>query len=287
MREWDMTVIEAFLQGLIQGFTEFLPISSSGHLSLFQHFFKLSGEGALFFSVMLHLGTLIAVLIAFWDTIWKMVVEFFRLVKDLFTGKFRWNGMNESRSMLVMIVIATLPLAGFYFLKGFVERFSTDGDILVEGVGFLITGTLLFLASRKKNCTKTAVDMTAGDALLIGVVQGIATIPGISRSGSTVGTGILRGYSKEFMVAFSFILGIPAVLGSSASELSDAVKAGSVGNPIILIIGVVTSAVAGFFAIKLVRWLVKTDRFQIFAYYLWALGIVTVTIGVLEYLHIM
>lgn len=277
-----MTALEAFIQGVIQGLTEFLPVSSSGHLSLFQHFFGLNQNNALFFSVMLHVGTLVAVFIAFWPTIWKMVVEFFRMIGDIFTGKFKWKEMNESRSMVVMIVIATLPLLAFYFLKDYVEVFSTDDDIIVEGVCFLITGLLLFFATRKKGGDKTAVDMAVADALLIGTVQGVATMPGISRSGSTISTGMLRGYSKDFMVSFSFILGIPAVLGSSVFEFKDALEAGSIGDPLPIVIGLVTSAVVGFFAIKLIQWLVRSDRFKIFAYYMLALGIVTTTLGIIE-----
>lgn len=277
-----MTAFEAVVQGIIQGLTEFLPISSSGHLALFRHFLGLTQNNALFFSVMLHVGTLIAVFVAFWPTILGVVVEFFKMVGDVFRGKFRWKEMNEARSMAVMIIIATLPLAIVYFVKDYVEGFSTDNDIVVEGVCFLITGLLLFFAARRPDGKKTAVDMSPASAVLIGVVQGVATMPGISRSGSTVSTGMLCGFSRNFMVSFSFILGVPAVFASSVFEFKDVLEAGAVGDPLPIVIGMVSSAVAGFFAIKLIQWLVKNSRFKIFAYYLLILGVVTSAVGIIE-----
>lgn len=277
-----MTILEAILQGIIQGLTEFLPVSSSGHLSLFQHLFGLSDDSPLFFSLMLHVGTLVAVFVAYFRTIWDMIVEFFKMIGDIFTGRFKYSKSNESRKMVLMVLLATLPLLAFFFVRKWFTMLAEDNDIIVEGVCFLITGSLLFMADRSIKGTKTAVDMRPRDALTIGVFQGFAALPGVSRSGSTISSGMLLGYSREFMVKFSFILGIPAILGASLSEAVDVYREGIEFEMVPLIVGVVTAAVVGFLAIKLIQWLVKTDRFAIFAYYTLALGSLVLIIGVIE-----
>lgn len=278
-----MTVLEGFLQGMLQGFTEFLPISSSGHLSLFQHFFGLQGENALFFSVMLHVGTLIAVFAAYYKTILRMIVEFFTMIGDIFTKKFSYKNANEERRMVIMVLITLLPLLVFFLIKDPITALSEDDDILVEGVCFLITGSLLLMADRCVKGNKTAVDMTPKDALFIGCFQCVATLPGVSRSGSTISAGLFRGFSREFMVKFSFIMGIPAIVGSAVFEAKDALEQGITFEPALLV-GMITAAVFGLASIKLIEWLVKTDRFAVFAYYALILGVVVLTIGIIEHI---
>lgn len=277
-----MSILEALLQGILQGLTEFLPVSSSGHLSLFQHFFGLSGDNALFFTVMLHIGTLVAVFIAYYKTIFGMIAEAFRMIGDIFTGKFRYRDANENRKMVIMVLISLVPLFAFLLVKDFVTRLSEDNDIIVEGVCFLFTGSLLFLADKCVKGKKTAVDMKPRDALRIGLFQGIATFPAISRSGSTISAGLLSGFSREFCVQFSFIMGIPAILGSSILEFRDAVQQDAQIEIVPIVVGIVTSAVVGLLAIKLIKWLVKTDKFNIFAYYTLILGVVVLIIGMVE-----
>ena len=143
-----MSIIEAILQGILQGLTEFLPVSSSGHLSLFQHFTGLDGEGAVTMTIVFHLGTLAAVFVAFWDKIKKLIFEAFRMLKDIFTGKFKWKTMNPERRMIMMIIVSILPLFGFYIFRDFFERLSSDSDIIVEGVAFLYTFALLFMSMK-------------------------------------------------------------------------------------------------------------------------------------------
>lgn len=139
-----MTILEAILQGLIQGVTEFLPVSSSGHLSLFQHFFGVSGDEAVFTTIALHIGTLIAVFIAFRQKIWALILEALSMIKDIFTGKFKWSTMNPNRRMIMMIIISILPLFIFYIFKDFFSSVASDSDIAVEGVCFLYTAAILF-----------------------------------------------------------------------------------------------------------------------------------------------
>ena len=144
-----MTILEAILQGIVQGLTEFLPVSSSGHLSLFQHFFGLDGENAVTMTIILHLGTLVAVFVAFWDKIKKLILEAFRMLGDIFMGKFKWKTMNTERRMIMMIIVSILPLFGFYIFKDFFDNLASDEDIIVEGFAFLYTSALLFCIKRR------------------------------------------------------------------------------------------------------------------------------------------
>ena len=273
-----MSIIEAIIQGIVQGLTEFLPVSSSGHLSLYQHFTGLSGESGLMFSIILHVGTLVAVFGAFYRLIWDLIMEFFRMIRDIFTGKFSFKNRNPERNMIFMIILALVPLLIIYFVLGDVYKaVSSDDDILVEGLCFLLTATLLFFADRSIHGTKTIGQITPRDALVIGTLQAVAPLPGVSRSGSTIASGLMCGLSKETAVSFSFILGIPAILGGSVMELKDITPSDMNLSVGVIIVGLVTSAVVGFLSIKMVQWLLKANRFKIFAFYTLILGIIAVS----------
>ncbi len=278
-----MSYIEAFLQAVLQGLTEFLPVSSSGHLSLFQHFTGQSGESGVFFSLMLHLGTLIAVFIAFRHTIWQLILELFSMIWDLLRGKFKWKERGPYRNMLVMLILACVPMIFVLVFKDFYTGIAADDDIVAEGVCFLITAVLLFIADRCTKGHKGPGDIKPRDGLIVGLLQAVAPLPGVSRSGSTIAGGLIAGLDRETAVQFSFILGIPAILGGSLSEILDVTPADlSIGIGSILI-GVIVSAVVGFLAIKLVNWLIKSDKFRIFMIYTAILGILVVGIGIFEH----
>ncbi len=277
-----MTILEAVLQGILQGLTEFLPVSSSGHLSLFQHFTGLDGEGAAAVTIILHMGTLFAVFIAFWEKIKKLIVEAFRMLGDIFTGKFKWKTMNPERRMIMMIIISILPLFGFYIFKDFFKGLEEDTSILAEGIAFLYTSALLFLSTKCGNGKKTAGETTVPAALTIGVFQGIALVPGISRSGSTICAALFTGMKREDAVEYSFILGIPVMLAAAVLELGDASGSELAANIFPLIVSFVVSAIAGYFAIWLVRSFVMNDKFGIFAWYTLALGIIVIIIAIYE-----
>ena len=224
-----MEILKAILLGFLQGVTEFLPISSSGHLSVFQHFFgNVGGTSSLLFTVLLHMGTLIAVFVVYYKTIWGLIVEFFSTIKDIFTGKFKWSEMNENRRMLFMFVISCVPLLFLLIPVGGDRRImdvlgglADDNDILVEGVCFLFTAALLLVGSWRAKKVKARPQIGAKSALAVGVAQAFAAgFPGISRSGSTISTGMICGVSKEYMVRYSFILGIPAILAGILTQLS-------------------------------------------------------------------
>lgn len=277
-----MNIFESIIQAIVQGITEFLPVSSSGHLSLFQHFTGISGETGILFSLILHMGTLVAVFIAFHKTIFSLVIEFFSLLKDLLTGKFKWKEMNGPRRMIIMLVIALLPMLFFYLFKDLYLAVSSDNDIIIEGICFLATSAMLFIADRCVKGKKQDKDIRVKDALTIGIFQGFAPFPGISRSGSTISAGLISGLSRDTAVQFSFILGIPAILGGSILELKDITPSEMNVDISYLIIGFVVSAVVGFFCIKLLRWLIKSEKFKVFVYYTFILGILTIATGIFE-----
>lgn len=278
-----MSYLEAVLQGILQGLTEFLPVSSSGHLSLFQHFTGTSGDAGIFFSLMLHLGTLVAVFIAFRKIIWQLVLEFFSLIWDLVRGKFSWKNRTAYRNMLVMLMLSCVPLLFVLALKNFYESFSTDNDILFEGIFFLVTAVMLFCGDRVKRRDKGPGDIKPKDALLVGVFQAIAPLPGVSRSGSTISGGMLSGMDRETAVQYSFILGIPVILASSLLELLDVTPSDLQTGIGPVLVGMVVAAVVGLLAIKLVRYISRTDKFGIFVWYTAILGVVVCAIGIFEH----
>ena len=278
-----MNLFDAVIQGIIQGLTEFLPVSSSGHLSLYQHFTGNSGEAAGIYSILLHLGTLLAVLIAFYREILDMIKEFFSMAKEIVTGKFDKENMSGSRKMIFLLIISLLPLAFFYFISDFYNSLSTDNDIIVEGLCFLLTAALLIISGKcVKTTGTTAENMSWKQALGMGIMQGIAPLPGLSRSGSTISTGLILGVSREQAVAFSFIMGVPAVLAANILEVPAALTGEIEINWFAAIVGMLVSLVVGIAAIKTVKLLVKNDKFTKFAWYLIPLGVIIVAIGIFE-----
>lgn len=277
-----MTVLDAIFQAIIQGLTEFLPVSSSGHLSLYQHFTGNSGEGALMFSALLHLGTLAAVILVFRKQIAALVREFILMIKDIFTRNFSIKNAGPERRLIFMFIISTAVLIPFYIFKGFFESFAEDSSILVEGICFLYTAAILIMADLTEKGRKRMTDLKAPDAVRIGFFQAVALLPGVSRSGSTISAGIFSGLRREEAVSYSFILGIPAILGGGITELIDGIKQDTKPGVLPCVVGVIVAAIVGFLAIKLVQWLMKTDKFKYFAFYTAALGVIVIIIAIIE-----
>lgn len=276
-----MSYLSAVIQAIIQGLTEFLPVSSSGHLSLYQHFTSNNGEGALMFSAVLHLGTLVAVLVCFRKQLFALLLEALQMIKDIFTGNFSLKNPDPQRRLLFMFILSTAVLLPFYIFKDFFESFSEDASIFAEGLCFLYTSALLFMADRSGG-EKTLTDVNAKDALCIGFFQSVALLPGVSRSGSTISAGLFCGLKKNEAVSYSFILGIPAILGGCLVEVKDGLSQNiDVGFGKYLV-GFLVAAVVGFAAIKLVHWLMKTDKYKIFAIYTAVLGTVVIALSVVE-----
>lgn len=276
-----MDYISIVIQGIIQGLTEFLPVSSSGHLSVAQHFFGIE-ESALTISIVLHLGTLAAVFVAFWRDIFGLIKEFFLTFADIFRGRFSWKDMNENRRMMFMVIIATLILVPVYFVKDFFTCMEGDGDIIFEGCAFVFTAFLLFLSDACVKGMKTGKDMKVKDAIAVGLFQCVALFPGVSRSGSTITAGLFCGLSRETAVKFSFILGIPAILGGSVLELKDVAESGAQLNIPMLAAGFLISAAVGLMAINLVKLITNKGKFKIFGIYLLIVGLSCVGLGIYE-----
>lgn len=278
-----MNIFEAAIQGIIQGLTEFLPVSSSGHLSLYQHFTGNSGEGALLFSAVLHLGTLAAVFIAFKKTISKMAIEFFNIIKNIFTGKFSFKSLEPSGRGVIMMFISLIMLLPFYIFKDHFENIAEDTDIIIEGICFIFTAAILFLSDRCVKGHKEFGDITVKNAVTVGIFQGIALLPGVSRSGSTISGGLFCGFKKEAAVEYSFILGIPAIAGGCILEAKDAFDKGvPTIEPINFAVGFLVSAAVGICAIKAVKLLMRSNKFRIFAIYTLIIGAAAIILGVTE-----
>lgn len=270
-----MTYLTAFLLGLIQGVAEFLPISSSGHLAIAQNLLGLESAGSVpeFFDVLLHLGTLAAVFAAYWKDICAMVVEFFRGIGDL-AHRSTPSPVPPARRLILLIIVGTLPLFAVLPVRRAVQ--GLGDNMVFVGAALIVTGFLLFLCDRVRKGRKTERSATWADALLVGVGQAVATLPGVSRSGMTITAGCFVGYERTFAVRFSFLLSIPAVLGANILSIGDAVKAGINGAEVpMYLVGVVTAAVVGYLCIRLLKYVADKGRFGAFAYYCWAVGILT------------
>ena len=273
-----MSYWQAIIMGLVQGVTEFLPISSSGHLALLQNFLGLgSMEDHLLFDVLLHLGTLGAVFIAYWKDIAGLFSEGFAMLhlKKLPRGQ---KPDRLKRRMISFLVLATLPLVAAALLKSAIE--SLYENTFFIGFALLATGGLLFASDRMGRGTKNERNATIGEVMTVGLAQAVATVPGLSRSGTTISVGMLCGFERSFAVKFSFLLSIPAVLGANLLSLIDAVQAGIDFSLLpMYLVGVVTAFVSGFFAISVLRILVQKNRFGSFAYYCWGAGLVTLILS--------
>ncbi len=279
-----MNILSAILMGILQGLTEFLPVSSSGHLAIFQNMFNIGKgvEDLFLFDILLHVGTLIAVFAAFHKDIIKLIKEGFGMVADFFknivrkaTGK-KWKRVIRSgyRKFVALVIVSTIPTAIIgVFLKGLVKDASET--IIMPGIFLIMTAIILFIADRTEDGYKTPKDATYGDATIIGVSQGIATLPGISRSGTTITLALICGFEKRFAVKYSFIMSIPAVLGAAVLEIKDAVEAKASFEPVYLL-GMVVAAITGYIAIKVMLNVVKNKRFLFFSVYCLLIGAIAI-----------
>ena len=269
-----MTYLFSVLMGVLQGVAEFLPISSSGHLALFQHFFGVENyeETQMFFTVLLHLGTLISVCVYYWRDVIDMIREFFLGIRDLTVRRVGGAPPPPTRRLVMMIIVATLPLFAILPVKGLVE--DAMSNVTFVSVALLATGFILFFSDRMARGRKNARNATVADALLVGCAQAVGTLPGISRSGITISAGLLRGFDRTFAVRFSFLMSLPAVLGANILSLKDALEAGVDLEMLpIYLVGMVVSGVVGYFAIRLVNLLADKGKFGNFAYYCWVVGL--------------
>ena len=271
-----MSIIESIILGLVQGLSEFLPISSSGHLAVFQHFMHIREEDILTFTVMLHFGTLLSIFVAYRKDVAALIRELFLVIKDLCTGKGLRMNINETRRLGVMIIIATIPagIAGVLWNDFFDSLYS---NLTFIGLGLIITGTVLFAAEKWGGGDKEVKEMSMKSAFFVGVCQAIAMCPGISRSGATMVGGLASRYSRPHAVRFAFLISIPTVLGAFLLELPDAVRtigsgSGEEVSAAALVTGVIVAAVSGYAAIKVMIKAVTDKKLIWFSFYTWIAG---------------
>lgn len=276
-----MSYLSAVLMGVLQGVAEFLPISSSGHLALFQYFFGMEDFAStqLFFSVMLHFGTFLSVCLYYFQDIWEMLREFFAFLGELLPGgRRRPRNPPPARRLVLLLILATLPLFLVLPVKRYIE--AASGSVRFVSIALLVTGFLLFFSDRLAQGRKTEKTARLTDVLLVGLAQCLGTLPGISRSGITISAGLLRGFSRPFAVRFSFLMSLPAVFGATLLELKDAVAVGV--DPALIplcAVGMLVSGVVGYAAIRLVNLLAEKGKFGAFAWYCWAAGLVSLIAG--------
>lgn len=291
-----MEYLNAIFQGIIQGLTEFLPVSSSGHLAIYQHFFGTeSGSGTLF-TVMLHIGTLFAVCLVYRKTLGNLILEFCRMIKDIFTGKFSVKRMNIERRTILMLVLSCLMMVVLFIpvgngnnIKDVIEMIGDQkehpGLLWVIGLMLLLTAVLMYVAHRVTSSDrKTHNCATVKDSVKIGLMQALAVFPGLSRSGSTTATALACGLDKKYATLYSFILSIPTVAAAALFELKDAVAVESASSiswgP--AIVGIIVSALVGIAAIKTFIWLIKKNRYVIFSYYCGAVGTIVIITSIIQ-----
>ena len=282
-----MEFIKAIIMGIIQGVAEFLPISSSGHLAIFKILLKMNTDTGMLFDVLLHLGTLAAVFIVFWQDIKSLIVEGFSLLFDcaynigcLFRKNKKYHKIINTpyRRFVMLIIVSTIPTGIIGLLMKDVIEMSAE-TLLIPGCMLLLTGVLLTIADRINGTKITEKDATYGKAALIGTAQGIATMPGLSRSGTTITACLLCGFDRNFAVRYSFIMSIPAILGALLLELLDfseatisisAMEWASYG------VGTVVSGIVGYICIKTMLVIVRGKKFKYFAWYCFVMGIIAI-----------
>lgn len=285
-----MSIFKAIILGIVQGLTEFLPVSSSGHLAIMKNLLHVETDTGILFDVLLHCATLVAVFAVMYRDIIKLIVDFFGIVRDVFIniGRFFSNltavhkkpyivlASTSYRKFVIMLIISTIPTGILGILLGDVIE-SVSTALLIPGICLIATGLILFISDLLNEGKKKPKTANYGDAFVVGVSQGVATLPGLSRSGVTIAACLLCGFDRKFAVKYSFIMSMPAILGAMILELKDIGGTHLAGNEIAAyILGMVVAAVVGFFAIRIMLNLVMNRYFKYFAFYCLGIGAVSI-----------
>lgn len=276
-----MSILHAIILGVVQGASEFLPISSSGHLVIFQQLMGVELESGpmVAFDVCLHLGTLIAVLAALRTEVWM-------IIKGLFdptcSTKETEGGFctTLSRKVFLLIILGTIPavIVGFSFKDFFEEMFTSR---LAAGVALLITGSILFATRWAKSCNIKLAKMKWFHAVIVGCAQALAIFPGISRSGTTISTGMFCMLDRKLAAKFSFLLSIPAIAGAAVLQYKN-LSYLSANHILPVIIGTLVAAIVGYVCVKWIISLMRGNKFWLFAYYCWAVGLAVIVWSVVS-----
>jgi len=288
-----MTLQQSLLMGLIQGLTEFLPVSSSGHLALFQIAFGIDTEIGSVYTIMLHIGTLIAIFAVYYKDIIKLVVEGFKIVFEFFAniGIFISNMTKHQdkpyykivcsayRKFVMLVIVSTIP-TGIIGVVGSDMVEKAEGILLIPGICLVITAVLLLISDFVPEGNKKISRISYSNAFGIGICQGLATMPGLSRSGTTIAACLISGFDRKFAVKYSFIMSIPAVLGAAVLKLKDIGEVSQASDTSfgILLAGTIVSTVVGYIAIRLMLLIVKNKKFTFFSIYCFIVGITSIVL---------
>lgn len=285
-----MTFIQSVFLGIIQGITEFLPVSSSGHLSILRNLFGIRTDGGLLFDVMVHLGTVIAICVVFRRDVLRMIGETIRIVSDIWANgsilihnkkekdarRYKKILHNNYRRFVVMVLCATIPTAVIGYAARDLVSLASD-SLLVPGIGLILTAVFLIIADVSENGKKIPKDISFTNSFLIGIAQGISTLPGLSRSGTTIAACLISGYDRRFAVKYSFIMAIPAILGAVCLEIGQAFSGSvSLSQFFIYLAGAVTAGVVGYFSCRKMLTIVRKKKFRGFAIYCLILGSISI-----------
>ncbi len=265
-----MTTLNAIILGIIQGLTEFLPISSSGHLVIAQQLMGIK-DHALAFDIVIHMATLLAVVFYFWKDIWVIMIETVRWVGNvILKGNASFEGLpNAHKGFLIVVASVPTGIIGLVFMDLFESMFSS---ILLVGVTWIAVGYFLMESRKFQNGTKTLADMSVMHALLIGVLQGVAIVPGISRSAATILIALYLGYAKSDSAEFSFLISVPAVLGAILIKGRESfMMAKEIPGP--LWAGFLSSGIVGFLVIFVLLKMIRRGQLHVFGYYSFFVGL--------------
>jgi len=258
-----MNGFQAIILGVLQGITEFLPISSSGHLVLAETYLHLDVASLEGFDIIVHVGTLLAIILYFWKDVYGMIKAFLRFFVGDFSGEYS--------KMILYIVVGTIPAVIVGFTLGdTIEQYFRNTTLVAV---FMILIGLVFFWSEAVHSRLKRSGITFSKAIVIGLIQSIALIPGVSRSGSTISAGLFQGMSRSSAARFSFLLGIPAIAGAGVLEGIDIAKTGSLGVPALpALLGFISSFVAGVFSVWFLMKFLKNHSLRVFGAYLLVIG---------------
>ena len=276
-----MSLLNAMILGLIQGIAEFLPISSSGHLSILNNLFHMTTteNGHMFFDVLLHLGTLFSVCVVYWQDIVQM---FFEVLGFFHAGPLAGERRVHypAARLFLMIVLGTLPLFLILPINDMMEGLYYKSVFI--GVMLVLTGCILYISDKMQQGRKTEKNMSMLDAVIIGLCQAVATIPGLSRSGTTITAGLATGLRRDFAVKYSFLLSLPAVLGANILAFAKAIRTGVDWSCLpAYLVGTVVAILSGIASISLLKHIATKGKFVGFAYYCWVVGVLSIILTVI------
>lgn len=274
-----MSIFEAMIMGLVQGLTEFLPVSSSGHLVLFSQILNLNIDEGNAFNVLLHVATFISVCFVYYKDVYELIKEFFLLIGDIFRGKLNLD--RPYRRMLIMLIIATVPAVLLGLIFKILDLDALLSNVMTVGIMLLFTSALMYAVDKFNENKYDAQNAKYKSALYVGIAQACALMPGLSRSGSTITAACALGYKKDFAIKFSFLMSLPAILGAAVLEGADLILNGGFSVEIApLIVGFAAAAISGVLAIKFLIRLLSNNKFYIFSIYCAVVGIISVLFSI-------